>query len=242
MIDDSIVLKIKKLKNLTSSNNPAEAALAAEKMQELLIKYNVDIKTVDAASIHKHEDYTKEYQDIVGNGRNRKIWQLDLARTIAVNNLCRLLESRNNIIWIGKKSNIEACQFMLSSIAFDLERIADANWEALSYLKSQGKLLTLPHGKRWKASFFAGAVNEISNRLYESSRNLSQSENVMALITLSGKELQEAQDKFFPKVRHVSRASNPLDSGGYNAGRAAGKSLQFKKGIGGQSSNTKLIK
>lgn len=59
-IENTIVLKIKKLLELANSSNKNEAEIASIKAQELLIKYNLNMQTVNNLEIDYTEDVLSE--------------------------------------------------------------------------------------------------------------------------------------------------------------------------------------
>jgi hypothetical protein len=240
MADKKLLERIKKIQGLTHSSNVNEAATAAEMMQKLLFEHNVDIAEVER--FEDKEEYIAVDQFIVEKGKKqRKMWQIDLAMTLASNNLCDLVYDDKSITWVGKPSNIEAARFMFETVVIDLTRICESTWTALEYVsKLRGEKVVYDHGKTWKNSFYEGAVNTISQRLTDTKKMLiAGDENVRALVVIVDQELKDALDELFPKLSHAAmqKAGN-WSASGFKAGQQAGRSLQFQRGSGG----TKLLK
>jgi hypothetical protein len=242
---DTIVVRIKKLLALSKSSNENEAALAASKAQELLLKYQVDIAQVENVDLSTKEHYTREFKEIFG--KNRIQWQVDLANTIANNNLCRIVLSGAGVWWIGKPTNIEISQYMFETTMADLERIADEKWKQILALRDlqikypeadlfTDRSLLNVHGKTWKASFYVGAVRVIADRLSSHLDDLkNDNQNMMALVTTERKALKEAQDSMFGRLTSAKRSEASIYASAYLSGRAAGEKIQFRRGINGGS-------
>ena len=101
---------------------------------------------------------------------------------------------------------------------------------------------TLPHGKTWKNNFYFGAIQTISERLTTNLQSLKVgNENINALVVSNDFELKEYMHKNFPRLGYSS-FNYTRDSGGFNSGKAAGRSIQFRNGVGaGGSNGPKLI-
>lgn len=263
MVDESILSKIKKIRELAKKNdNENEAAAAAAFAQELLLRHNISEKEVDSAHIEREEEFIHEYYRKHMSGQNVKQWKIDLAFVVARTNLCRVLFGGNGEIlhWYGKKSNIEVAQFLYETIVADIERIAEERWstiEALRKLEKQtgtslfkaGSELRTVHGKSWKNSFYWGAKDTVSERLQENLNTLQITEpkiNALVLVSDAGlKEFVESLNPHLKKKRHrtYKKPSNTKASySGFESGKEAGKEVQFKRGIGaGGSHAPKLI-
>lgn len=236
---ESIVSKIKKLMALSKSSNENEAASAAAKAQELLLKYNIELSEIQDTTVETK--LTKEFLELFG--RNEVTWKKHLAHGVANANLCKGVGSGNGMYFLGKKHNIEIAIYMYQTLVNDLERIADEKWQQILVLRELAAKypkveifsdysLAYVHGKTWKASFYAGAVKTIRERLEENLTELKiNNENMMALVTTEDKQLQVYMKQEFPKL--VSgRSLHANYRSAYESGRRAGHDIQFKRGVG----------
>ncbi len=129
MTDERILAKIKKVLALTTSDNESEAATAAATAQELLLKYQVSQEELEGFELEKNEKVVRTRTEGKSR-RNRVAWNVQLAHIIANSNLCELLFSGPDLIWIGKPTNIELSQYLHDKLTVDLERIATNAWSA----------------------------------------------------------------------------------------------------------------
>ena len=86
--------KIEKLLALTESSNVHEAALAMEKAQELLNRYN--LSRADVQPSEQKPDIVHEWYPLFEHAHGPKEWRYALVGHIAKHNLCDVLYSRHN--------------------------------------------------------------------------------------------------------------------------------------------------
>lgn len=90
-VDDSVVRKIQKLFEMANrvAGNEAEAAVAMGKAQELLVKYNLDMATIQDKAVvggPKAVDDKRGYQKVSRSAMYE--WQQELVRAVAEANFC----------------------------------------------------------------------------------------------------------------------------------------------------------
>lgn len=248
--NEPILIRIKKLLALSGNNtNEHEAAEAASKAQELLIRYNLSAESLDEINIEKKEPLTRQSYTKHKTGKNEARWKVDLSFIVARANLCEVLHTaipggRNYIEWFGTPSNIEVAQYLFETLCYDLEKIADTRWQQLLELRKLQnqypsiQMFTDPelmwvHGKSWKASFFQGAIDVIRIRLNQGVDSLKKDPNLNALITTNDQAVAKYIDNLYPKLGSGYKGGNISALSGYAAGKAAGEKIQFKRGING---------
>lgn len=233
MADESIIAKIHKLLALATSDNENEAALAAAKAQTLLLEYNVSQEELEEFSTVKNEKVIEIRTK--GKTKSRIAWRGKLAGVIAKANLCRLiLTDGSGLIWIGKKTNLEVAQYIYDTVSQDLERIASKEWKQVEH--------TLSHGKTWKNNFYFGAIQTISERLNSNLIALKEVPSATALIVRNDIELKDFEKIHYPFLYHVYQGARQSDRSAFEAGKSAGRSIQFGRGVGsGGSLGPKLL-
>ncbi len=228
--NEVILSRIQKLLRLSTSSNPNEAAVAAGKAQELLLKYNLSMTQVEGYKVENAEPISEEIQYF---GKNLINWKASLANVVARNNLCRVFTTGNALCWVGKETNMQVARYLSDTLIADLERLAEAYWQGILYLRTlnlvTGENATI-HGRAYKNSFYAGAVEVIRERLAASKRQLQNADiNMNAMIIVEDDALAQYLKRF---NLHATQRSGPTTNSGYAAGREAGASVSFRTGVG----------
>ena len=145
----------------STSSNPNEAALAAEKAVELAQRHNLDLARIDGRPA---DPYVERSCDVGGASQWR--WLADVGRRAG-----QLLPgaapprgraAAASMFVIGEPHNVAVCEFLFAYLAREVERLADAagGGPALVY----GEHVEV---RSWKNDFRRGAVATIDGRLRE---------------------------------------------------------------------------
>lgn len=225
---DKILDRIRRLLALSTSSNEFEAALAASKAQDLLLKYNLEMSQIK-------QDRGDEVERWNFQTPLFDVWLGPLMNAVATANLCRVVQGKSympghrngndfvpgrdmrEFYLFGKRPNLEVTEFMYAYLAAEIDR-----------LTPKGK------GVKYKTSFRIGAVNTVAERLRQELKNFQSSEETRALIVVSDTALAEKVREAFPKLSK-GRSVNVGDYGAYMDGKAAGKSIQFRQGVSGKN-------
>lgn len=160
MTDDALVDKVRKLLALAESSNEHEAALAAERAQELMFKYGIELAEVAAS---RGESIKVDKESIHGK---LDPWRRILANSVAKSVGGETVVSRVPRTWRGR-------------IDFWGERgVAQAAAALYQYLEAQVTVIsaiaattrpeeyaTAAQSMRWRKSFCMGMVERIDDRL-----------------------------------------------------------------------------
>lgn len=221
---EKVLELIRRLLALSTSSNEHEAAQAASKAQELLLKYNLEmsqIKQEKGEEVERWDFHTPLHES----------WLDSLMGAVSTANLCRVVRgkhwvegNRNGNVFtpgkmnrkyylFGKRVNLEVTEFMYAYLAGEIDRLTPSK-----------------KGVRYKTSFRLGAVVTISQRLREELQHFQSTPETKALIVVSDKAVGEAVKRDFPKLYAGKRVSIS-DNGAYRDGVAAGKTVQFRQGV-----------
>src|SRR5262245_43821012 len=113
---DRVVERIRKLLALSTSANPNEAALAAEKAVELAQRHNLDLARIDGVPA---DPYVERSCDVGGASQ----WRWLLMSAVARANFCRALRRRergrllSSMFVIGEPHNVAVCEFLFDYLA-----------------------------------------------------------------------------------------------------------------------------
>lgn len=242
---DKLLDKAKKIHGYTKSTNVNEAANAAARLTEFLLKYNLDISQVEGHETNKEEplgrkDVNYFYENVIN-------WQNTLAWIIAKANLCTTVRSGTHIVWLGKLSNIQVAEFIFDTAVADILDMAKNMWSIILQARADPRFadklnqeLKTIHGKEWKNTFYVGAVDGIRDRLDAEVNALRQDTNMNALIVYNDRAIQEYTKTQFPRL--TQRSFHYRENSGYGAGHRFGSEYQFKTGVGaGGSESTRQL-
>lgn len=241
-IDESILEKIRKVQGYMKSDNPNEAAVAAAKLTEMLIKHNIDLSQIPTTE-RVRDPFVMH--DIKTDNRQRiPEWKVTIGFTVAKSNLCRMILSYDGreMHWLGRESNVEVAKFIYDTCTRDLQYMADNLWLAIkAALAATGE--TTIHGRTWKVDFLDGAAVGVQKKLREEmAKWRGDNTEVNALIVLNDKEVDTYVRSMFPSLGSHS-GKNVRSSNAYGLGVIAGQNITFKSGVGhGGSTGPKQIK
>ncbi len=252
MVETPIVEKIRKLLKLAADpSNPHEAALAAERAQELLFRHHLDmadVAEVDATGVVEAD------RPLI-----TEPWRKALAALIARYNFCRLLEWTGGMKFIGSPADVETVLYLYVYLSRTIARLARDAWDGrvislTDTVLGRHPVLDEPGAEQsWKESFKIGAVEIIGVRLEEKRRmqetlarydarrsnepGLVRATN--ALQAWDGRLAAYIEKKYGP-VTQVPEAEAEINMAGFTEGVKRGKSLPLSRGLGSGRDRGKL--
>jgi hypothetical protein len=212
---EELMTTIKNLLALSSSPNEHEAALAAQRIQEILLKHNLDLAEITA----QEEDSGYKRADVDLKVKQNVIWRKVLINVVAINNFCRVLDwnGTTKVSIVGKQYNIEVVQYLYTYLDRAVTQVANAEWKKLAGSASKMQAPTGEWKNPWNHAFCRGAVTRLSARLAEARKRAMEEPNAMALIVVSGREVQAAFEREFPRQR-PGKVSQPTNQKAWLAG------------------------
>ena len=244
---EKILDKIKKLLALSKSDNPHEAALAAQRASDLLLKHNLEMADVETFDAKSRVDYVTERFNFAADiPHNQRSWRVDLAVTVGNNNFCRTVTWSNTrsgtrkysgISFIGKPDNIAVSEYLYTYLAREIAALADREWKryglGYSHKGTRDYWDYVPNNAtKWKKDFAAGAIYEIGKRLREMRRQAMESDSsTRALVLVTDKELAEAQARLHPNLGKPIRSRPQYAGDAIYYGSEAGKKIAIHDGI-----------
>lgn len=217
----AIESKIKKLLELSRSDNPHEAAAAAARAQELMLKYAVDEEALRAAG---QGEAAEPVVTIPLRRGTTKIpsWEPTLCAHLARSMTCRVFYTKGvDIYVVGRKSMAEAVIATFYHLRGEIVRMAEKGWDA-----AKGTIPGL-HGRTWKRSFYNGANSTIHLRLDDAKRKLVADTSGMAIVLFNReKEVDDFMKSNF-KLRSSHDNRWATNAHGYQSGQKAGWGLNL---------------
>jgi len=233
-VTDTLIEKVKKLLALADSPNENEAALAAEKAQELMLRHGISMAQVAARS----NDKTIGVDEATTHGKTTP-WRRHLAHHVAKSMGGRIVYSsdygrqQGTVYWFGPSGTVESM--------IDLYSYLETTLVSVSAIETANRYETWIHGKTYRASFLAGAVARIGARLNKRRREMATEsvDNSKALVVI-GDAVDNRVGEIFPRLRTTSSQST-INSTAYAAGAQAGSNVslgdsQIGKGRGALTS------
>ncbi|GHO45165.1 DUF2786 domain-containing protein [Ktedonospora formicarum] len=228
MAAEKIITKIRNLLALKASSNEHEAALAAEKATELLLKYNVSLDEV----MQKKSEYSWQEREKFAN----TTWKLALYTAIGKANLCRVIyDTKKRIAHVvGRKHNIEVVEYLYTYLTRTIDRLADEAWTEYHEQYPYSRVTI----RKFKAGFRLGATSEVIKRLERVEEEADK--DCKALILVNSQALAtEVQKRFGGSTReNYMRVSSSYTA--YQRGRAAGASIAINPGVSGTQVRKKI--
>ena len=236
-MDATLLERIRKVQGYLKSDNPNEAAVAAAKLSELLMKHNISL-----SDIPESERPVDPFVNTATDGEKRLAdWRVTLAGAIARANLCGIVVSGSSIRWLGRKSNVEVAQYIYETCANDLQRICDGLWYAIFDLLKKDGTTDIIHGKTWKADFLQGAAKGVQEKLREEFGQWTANANANAMITTNKYELAMFTHLEYPYLGSYGHGVR-VGGNAYGLGVKTGRNVSFRTGVGaGGGSSTKQI-
>ncbi len=226
------VEKVEKLLALAQSANEHEAALAMQKANELIDKYNVECLETGSTSPYTYLIINKKKKRIETYQRRICAILIEFFHVkVVTSSLYDPLanQSHKTIELLGTVENVaiaEYCyHFLESQLAF--------LWGQNRY-KYTGKVRTE------KNSYYMGLLKGFYEKLSRQSSSPSlchESVDIKSLIKVEDKKLEAYTQMRFPRLRKITRQGPKIYRGTYNEGIETGKTLTLAKGISEKDGN-----
>jgi hypothetical protein len=255
---ETILNKIRKLLELSKSNNEHEAALAAARAAELMVQHQIEEADLEVSTGEtKADPIINEALDQCGRWVSWKGW---IATGIAKAFGC---ETYRTNVWlngksgeehriIGPESAMSTVRYMYQYLTNEVARLADEGYSIECEERHKSGVITLPSARAWKASFRAGASSAIYDRLIAQRKQTidnAAKEHSQALVVIDKQHdaIIEHHRKASPwnytktgKRRSTSGGYYPSSNDGWSAGDTAGKNVSLGGGRQISSGNKRL--
>lgn len=222
-----VLLKIKKLLSLAQSKNEHEAALAAQKAQELMDEYKLSMGDLDEITLNKEdavgEDWLKES---IGQF-SYSTWKGILIHGVCkVNNVLALkYDGGARLKLIGRESDRQVAEYMACYLVREVERLAFESYASAGFMN-------LKHRKSWVNSFGLSAASEIVQRMREERINKQAANNSMtAIIKRDAQAVKDYLKRENIHVRYTKSNSSIRHTEAAAQGRQAGRNIQWRDGV-----------
>lgn len=237
---DSIQDKLKKLIRMRDSaeeiGNLEEAESFAEKIQEMAIKYGVEITKLDTSEQEVINAPADRRIDLVPlMKRHESDWIMKLFSATSVGNMCKFVicnSARTEVHIFGFEHNIEIAIHMAEQLIPKFRQLARKDFKSYD-----------GHEKRntYIRGWLQGAAQAIRERLVVKLDEAKiKNSDVRALVTTTETKIAEHLKSVYPRLG-VARDRKLQSVGGRAQGYATGKSMSINKGVSGGSSSSRLL-
>jgi hypothetical protein len=214
MAEDKIFHTIRQLFAMAehATSNEHEAAVALEKAQALLFKYNLSRATIGDID---NGPTTPGMGQVTITEEHGYTWRKRLLHVIAKNNLCQTIGSppQKAVHVFGGRDNVRSVLEMYHWLAEQLIKLAGPGHK--EYKRQGGH----EAARTWNAGFYVGAINTLNERLKKPLEEFSQGQG-HAIVKVNSTALAQAVGRVFPHTR--KSRSNTRMGDGFFSGQQAG--------------------
>jgi len=223
MTKEEAIEKARKLMALGSSDNEHEAAMAMQRAQELLSRFEIEM-----ASLGEDTTAGEPYKEhgIPASKRNMVHWKRIAMGGIAKANGCDIYLHDNKIVLCGKHSDIEKCRMIYFACIGEIERL--------------GRLLCVGRGKSYANSFKMGAAMAVLKSASDAAKAAKDAMRgtvtETALMVIDNRHVEARATMYrkhgWKENSGGSRYGGRAGGDGYTAGRSAGSNVYGRAGTG----------
>lgn len=214
--------------------SPGEAEQAAEKVQELLLKYNLSLGDVEARKEKGTKRFNKTFFDLNGRqGVHDSDWVCSLSSVLAKHNLCQAIHipPMRKMVILGEPHNVDVVLYLCDFLVRQIQSACSGAWAIYKGHEKRGT---------FRRGFLSGCVYGIQVKLQEQAEQMAaRDNNLLGLIKVNSTDLQKYVDEVFgqdalekPDERQGKlRKSSDSHLLGYIAGKKMGihKPIEDKK-------------
>lgn len=234
-IKERIEKLFRKARSAEEIGSLEEAATFTAKAQELLVQYNLELSDLEIDGEQGPEiiRVTVELKDRYGWAKTDGDWLIRLHNAIAHFNFCKLIShSHTYISLIGEQHNIDMVEYICSNVIPTIKALRLKAWREYTGTEKTNT---------FKRGYYRGAVSGLFTKLHEQRKaEEAKYSGLTGLIVRNDEAIQEKTSELFPNLK--TRTTRRLrGSTGLSQGFQDGKNIQINKGVGGRSSNTKML-
>lgn len=212
-MDNKLIEKIQKLLALSGSSNQNEAESAMAKAQELMLKHNIDMR-----SVQNHDsEYINELSETFKRENPSMKFINDIVQKYFFIRVVKTNRREGKFFnHIGEKQNVQTA---LHTVNF-LKATFDKLW------KEYKKETNAARGS--KQSFVYGLYKGLSEKM---DQQRMEAEQKYDLVLVDDPKATEKMNEIFPRLSHRSAGRiNLRDGAAQSAGHAAGRNINLSSG------------
>jgi len=213
-MDNKIIEKIQKLLALSGSSNKNEAESAMEKAQELMLKHNIDMRSV--------KQHDSEYINELSETFKREHPSMKYINSIVEKYFfVKIVKSSRRegkfFNYIGEKTNVQTAIHTVNFLKVTFDR----------FWKEYKQETDATRGS--KQSFVLGLYNGFCEKM---DQQRQEAEQKFDMILVEDPKATDKMNELFPRLsRRSAPRINRLDGSAMNAGHIAGKKITLSAGF-----------
>jgi hypothetical protein len=153
-------MKIRKLLALAGSDNVHEAALAAQRAQELMDRWDIEAGMLDTTSAPEPEETIQGETEMVPRAGRKVVWKGIMASHLAKANGCKAFWRTEpggvRLVIVGRPSDVQETGYVFALLCKTVDTLARRDCKGL--------------GVTWANSFRLGVVTAVGEKLREARR------------------------------------------------------------------------
>jgi len=219
-MDTAILDRLKKLHALTTSSNEHEAALAAEKLSEMLLRHNLSMAAVEAHRIGAEARW-KADDRVVGRPM---LWEQSLINVICRTHDARVIADTRERTWtiVAPADRIAALWFLYDRLRAEIVRLSEDGWRS-----TDADDRVIFSARSWKRAFAVGCVATIAARLREMRERVIAETDSRALVTLMSDTADEQVAELIGDITTKDIKHRNMPRAAMLAGEAAGERVNL---------------
>lgn len=248
-----VISKIEKLMNLEKGareiGSLAEAENAAMRLQEILMKHNLD--SVSGINFNKVPQIQQAIiETSMLTKKNESQWLITLYGGVAMGNLCRIIiinGKRNkatkafvdDIMIFGSPENIEIVKYSVEQLASKIRQLGKQYWAR--YEQDSWKLEKPETRNTYLRGFYIGAALGIQEKLKTNNEVIKNSDTKMeGLMVVHNNAVDQHIQKHIGPLK-IRQGPALMGKNGLDQGKEVGKGLGVNKGVGPNSKTINLL-
>lgn len=255
MTYEEAIQKAAKLLRLAASNNPNEAALAAQRAQEIMDRFKIDSIAFESATTPKPDEEIKNFGFDPIDATPYATWKGRLCMVLAELNQAICYKGRNGICLIGRPSDVSTVRYIYGWLAREVEQLASSNCTGCgrTYANNYriGVVETVVRrlresqaetrqAMRKEAQALDSIGDDTADNIVRASMALVRVNNAIATIERRDKEVRAWQEKNY-KLGRGSSSRTRFDSTARDAGRRDGHNVRLQPSRGNLGSGQRAL-
>lgn len=239
-IENNILERIQKLLNLQQGAEAVgslhEAELAAVRVHEILLKYNLDMADVTGYVKPETSQINRFDEEGIINPKNEGKWIHTLYHVLCKHNFCKMVINSGRTehpyaILIGTKVNVESVKFLADQLENRIRIAEKDGWK---------RNFSSEKRNAFRRGFFLGAVRGIDDQLrLKKLQEEANNNKVTALVLSVDKKLNTFMENEFHNLK-PGKAARTTARLGVSMGYEQGRSMNINNGITGNTARPQL--